>query len=59
MYEVRLARAAQKSFDGADGPLRSKLDRCFEQLADRPRRHPNARPLRGQLGKYYRYRVGD
>lgn len=59
MYLVRLARKAQKSFDRADAPLQRKLGRCFDDLRTRPRRHPNAWPLRGPLADYFRYRVGD
>lgn len=59
MYQVRLARQAQRSFDRADAPLRRKLGRCFDNLRIDPRRHPNARLLRGQLAGYFRYRVSD
>ena len=59
MFQVRLTGEAQRSFDSADAPLQRKLDRCFEQLSAGPRGHPNARALRGELARYFRYRVGD
>ena len=59
MYQVRLAREAQRSFDRAEAPLQRKLSRCFDSLRTRPRRHANARPLRGSLAGYFRYRIGD
>jgi len=59
MYQVRLTGEAQRSFDHADASLQRRLHRCFDQLSTRPRRHPNALKLRGQLAEYFRYRVGD
>lgn len=59
MYAVHLTPGAASFFEGADGPLQKKLDRCFLQLASEPRHHPNIKPLTGQYRGVLRYRVGD
>ena len=58
MYTVRLTQDAQRAFEDADAPRQRKLDRCWDTLARDPRRHPNARKLKGKLSAYWRYRVG-
>lgn len=59
MYEVRLSPQAKQFYRKADKPLAQKLARCFEQLEQTPRDHPNAKPLKGNLAGQFRYRVGD
>jgi len=59
MYSVRLLPQAERFYADADLPLAKKLARCFEQLERDPRPHPNIARLKGPLGGYYRYRVGD
>lgn len=59
MYEIRLSAKAQRFYDKADKPLVSKLNRCFDQLAQNPHHHPNIKRLRGELSGCFRYRVGD
>jgi len=39
--------------------LAKKLTRCFKNLENNPRSHPNIKPLKGSYSGYYRYRVGD
>lgn len=59
MYSVRLLPQAERFYSNADRPLARKLARCFEQLEQNPRTHPNITFLKGPLAGYYRYRVGD
>ena len=59
MYEVRLTRDADSYYRNADEALARRLNRCFDQLAQDPRGHPNSRRLKGPLTGYWRYRVGD
>jgi len=59
MYEVVLSAQAQKNYASADQALAKKLARCFEQLEQSPRYHPNIKPLKGDFAGYYRYRIGD
>ncbi|MBW4562259.1 MAG: type II toxin-antitoxin system mRNA interferase toxin, RelE/StbE family [Mojavia pulchra JT2-VF2] len=35
------------------------IARCFEQLEQNPRFHPNIKPLKGDLVGYYRCCIGD
>lgn len=41
MYEVLLHPDAQKVYVNADKALGKKIARCFEQLEQTPRSHPN------------------
>ena len=59
MYEVRLTREAHSFYRNADEALARRLNRCFDQLAQDPRGHPNARRLKGPFTGFWRYRVGD
>jgi mRNA interferase RelE/StbE len=59
MYEVVLSAEAQKIYASADQALAKKIARCFEQLEQSPRYHPNIKPLKGDFAGYYRYRIGD
>lgn len=59
MYEVLLSESARDFFENASASLQRRLDRCFEQLRNEPRRHHNITALKGTLAGYYRYRVGD
>lgn len=59
MYEVVLSVQTQKIYASADQVLAKKIARCFEQLEQSPRYHPNIKPLKGDLAGYYRYRIGD
>ena len=34
-----------------------ELARCFEQLEQKPRHHPNIKPLKGKFAGFYRYQV--
>ncbi len=59
MYELVLSAEAQKNYASADQALAKKIARCFEQLEQSPRYHPNIKPLKGDLAGYYRDRIGD
>jgi mRNA interferase RelE/StbE len=59
MYHVELSRDARRFFERADASLQRRLDRCFDRLKIEPRDAGNIKPLTGNLGGYYRYRVGD
>jgi mRNA interferase RelE/StbE len=59
MYEIVLSDEAQKVYASADQALAKKIARCFAQLEQTPRSHPNIKPLKGSLSGYYRYRIGD
>jgi mRNA interferase RelE/StbE len=59
MYEVVLSAQTQKIYVSANQALAKKIARCFEQLEQSPRYHPNIKPLKGDLAGYYRYRIGD
>jgi mRNA interferase RelE/StbE len=59
MYSVVLSAEAEKIYSSADQALAKKIARCFEQLEQSPRFHPNIKPLKGELTSYYRYRIGD
>ena len=50
---------AEKVFAKSDRALAKKLARCFNNLENNPRSHPNIKPLKGSYSGYYRYRVGD
>ena len=59
MYRVQLSSEAEEFYAVANRPLAKKLVRCFEQLEQNPRLHPNIKSLKGNFTGYYRYRVGD
>ena len=59
MYEVVLSTEAQQIYASADQALAKKIARCFEQLEQTPRLHPNIKPLKGDFVGYYRDRIGD
>lgn len=59
MYEVRLSLEAEKFFTKCNKALAKKLARCFSNLENSPRSHPNIKSLKGSYSGYYRYRVGD
>jgi len=59
MYDVVLANSARLVFERVDAALQKKLDRCFVQLMNEPRRHNNIKALKGRFGGFLRYRVGD
>jgi mRNA interferase RelE/StbE len=59
MYEILLHPDAQKVYANADKALAKKIARCFEQLEQTPRSHPNIKALKGDYSGYYRYRIGD
>jgi mRNA interferase RelE/StbE len=59
MFEVILSPTAAKFFAAADGPLASKLARCFRRLEAEPRKGNNVKRLKGEWAGYLRYRVGD
>ena len=59
MYKVQLSLSAEKFFAQCDKILAKKLGRCFHNLEENPRFHPNIKPLKGNYLGYYRYRVGD
>ena len=59
MYSVVLSAEAEEIYASADQALAKKIARCFEQLEQNPRFHPNIKFLKGDLAGYYRYRIGD
>ena len=59
MFEVTLSPDARDFYAKADPPLAKKLARAFSRLEDNPRASNNAKPLKGDLAGYWRYRVGD
>jgi mRNA interferase RelE/StbE len=59
MYEVILSPSASKFYAAADGPLASKLARCFRRLEEAPREGNNIKRLKGEWAGYLRYRIGD
>lgn len=59
MYKVQLSLSAEKFYVKCDKILAKKLAKCFENLEENPRFHPNIKPLKGNYSGYYRYRVGD
>jgi mRNA interferase RelE/StbE len=59
MYNVVLSAEAEVIYASADQALAKKIARCFEQLEQNPRFHPNIKPLKGDFAGYYRYRIGD
>ncbi len=59
MYRVVLTESARRFYEGADGPLQRKLDRCFTLMSQEPRLHPNVKRLKARPKGYWRYRVGD
>ncbi|MBW4672832.1 MAG: type II toxin-antitoxin system RelE/ParE family toxin [Desmonostoc geniculatum HA4340-LM1] len=59
MYNVVLSAKAEEIYATADQALAKKVARCFEQLEQNPRFHPNVKPLKGDFAGYYRYRIGD
>ncbi|MGV0106319.1 Type II toxin-antitoxin system RelE/ParE family toxin [Nostoc sp. DSM 114160] len=59
MYNVVLSAKAEDIYATADQALAKKVARCFEQLEQNPRFHPNVKPLKGDFAAYYRYRIGN
>lgn len=59
MYNIVLSAESEKIYVSATESLAKKLARCFEQLEQNPRFHPNIKPLKGNLLGYYRYRIGE
>ena len=61
MYEVRLSEDAEKVFAKCNKALAKKLARCFSNLENSPRSHPNIKPLKGSALLNYginRYGIG-
>jgi mRNA interferase RelE/StbE len=54
MYNVVLSAKAEDIYATADQALAKKVARCFEQLEQNPRFHPNVKPLKGDFAGYYR-----
>ncbi len=59
MFNVVLSAEAEDIYASADQALAKKIARCFEQLEQNPRSHPNIKALKGDLAGFYRYRIGD
>ena len=59
MYNVVLSAKAEDIYATADQALAKKVARCFEQLEQNPRFHPNVKPLKGDFAGYYRYRIAN
>lgn len=59
MYEVVLSAEAEAVFANADRILAKKIVRCFGQLEQNPKLHPNIKALKGNLAGSYRYRISD
>jgi len=59
MYELKLTRKAQKSYQEADDDWVRRLNRCFEQICQDPFDHPNIKFLKGSFAGSLRYCVGD
>ena len=59
MYNVVLSVKAEEIYATANQALAKKIARCFEQLEQNPRFHPNVKPLKGDFAGYYRDRIGD
>ena len=58
-YSVKLSPHAAKQYRRIDGPIKSRLHAAFDTLQTSPASGPNVKPLKGQLRRYFRYRVGD
>ena len=58
-YKVVLSLSAEKFYLKCDKSLAKKLVRCFQNLENNPRYHPNIKSLKGNYSGCYRYRVGD
>lgn len=59
MYSVVLSAEAEEIYAFANQALAKKIARCFEQLEQNPRFHPNIKPLKSNFAGYYRYRIGE
>lgn len=59
VWEIVLARPAEKVYDKSPRDIRQRLDRFFEDLEKNPLYSGNIKPLTGKLKGLYRYRVGD
>ena len=59
MYNVVLSAKAEEIYATADQALAKKVARCFEQLEQNPRFHPNVKPLKGNFAGYYRDPISD
>lgn len=59
MYNVVLSAKAEEIYATAHQALAKKVARCFEQLEQNPRFHPNVKPLKGDFAGYYRYRIDN
>lgn len=59
MFDIVLSSDAQDFYLGADPALAKRLNRCFSALETDPRRHNNAKQLKGGLSGKWRFRVGD
>ncbi|MFQ5848911.1 MAG: type II toxin-antitoxin system RelE/ParE family toxin [Candidatus Methylomirabilales bacterium] len=58
MYEVRLARRAQRYYERVPREMARRLDRCFAALQKNPFGGRDIKPVKGEPGTY-RARVGD
>ncbi len=54
MYDVLLHPDAQQVYVKADKALAKKIARCFQQLEQTPRSHPNVKALKEDYAGYYR-----
>ncbi|MFN6562734.1 MAG: type II toxin-antitoxin system RelE family toxin [Nostoc sp. ChiSLP01] len=59
MYNVVLSGEAEEIYATANQALAKKIAKCFEQLEQNPRFHPNIKPLKGDFAGSYRDRIGD
>ena len=54
-----MSEDAEKVFTKCNKALAKKIARCFKNLENSPRSHPNIKSLKGSYAGYYWYRVGD
>ncbi|MEH2334193.1 type II toxin-antitoxin system RelE family toxin [Nostoc sp.] len=59
MYSVVLYAEAEEIYATANQALAKKIAKCFEQLEQNPRFHPNIKPLKDDFAGYYHYRISD
>jgi len=59
MYKIELSKKAAKFYQKVDTVTARRPNLTFAKLSKGPFRHPNIKPLTGELEGSFRLRVGD
>jgi mRNA interferase RelE/StbE len=59
MYKTILHRNVAKFYEAAEKKDKTRIARAIEEIAKNPRTNVHIKKLQGDLGRMYRYRLGE